>query len=661
MRPFVIFALTVAIFAIVMPSPGGPASVQTKIYAQTRTPSLQSDGSLNPPRSPRNANYTIDARLDVASRRITATEVILWRNVSNRLADELQFHLYWNAWKHTRSTWMRETALTSSVDRPDEDLSSIDVTSIKVGNADVTAGKRFIAPDDQNPDDQTVMTVPLAEPVPPGGDATIEVRWTARIPRPFHRTGAIGNYFFIAQWFPKLGVLQDDGWNTHQFHSTTEFFADYGVYDVQMTMPAGWIVGATGVERERRDNGDGTATHRYYQEDVHDFAWTTSPDYVVRTDRFEHPALPPVDIRLLMQPERLRQTERHIRAVKVALQRYGEWFGPYPYGHLTVIDPAFQSDAGGMEYPTLITAGASWLIPSTTTYWGPEDVTIHEAGHQWFYGVIGTNEFEDAWMDEGINTYAGSRALTTDYTTYHEERYFGDFVGWAFPDLPLRRETYWNRLNGYRNAAESDAPWVPSFQYDPRTGRAITYNKTALWLNTMERWLGWDVMQRSLATYFERWQFKHPKPQDFFDILMEVSRREDVRTFLGQVHRTSNVFDYGVQELTSVREGDRYRTTVFVRRYGEAIFPVEVAVTFENGETATELWLGGERWKEYVYTRVSRAVSAHVDPNRVLLLDVNYTNNSKSLAPRGSQAATKWALKWMVWLEDALLSWAFLA
>jgi hypothetical protein len=120
------------------------------------------------------------------------------------------------------------------------------------------------------------------------------------------------------------------------------------------------------------------------------------------------------------------------------------------------------------------------------------------------------------------------------------------------------------------------------------------------------------------------------------------------------------VFDYGVHELTSVREGDQHRTTLLVRRYGEAVFPVEVADTFENCDTVTELWHGGERWKQYVYTRAARAVSAHVDPNHVLLLDVNYTNNSKSLAPRGRQAATKWALKWMVWLQEALLSWAFL-
>jgi hypothetical protein len=502
------------------------------------------------------------------------------------------------------------------------------------------------------------MAVRLPQAVDPGAQATIELQWTARVPRPFARTGVVGDFYFIAQWFPKLGVLEEDGWNTHQFHATTEFFSDYGVYDVRLTVPAGWVVGATGVERERRDNGDGMATHRYYQEDVHDFAWTASPDYVERRQRFEHPGLPPVDMRLLLQPEHAGQAARHFRATEVTLARYGGWFGGYPYGHITIVDPAFQSDAEGMEYPTLFTAGTKWLIPSVATYWGPEDVTIHEAGHQWFYGIVGTNEFEHAWLDEGLNTYMEARVLDQDYDTVLELRYFDEFIPWALKDLVLRRETYWNRLDGYRAAAESDDPSAPSYRFDPVTGRYITYNKAALWLNTLERWLGWDTMQRVLATYVERWQFRHPGPRDFFDVVTEVAGR-DIGWFFDQVYRSSNVFDYGVQSLRSVSEDGGYRTDLVVRRYGEAYFPVDVRVTFENGESVTEQWNGRDRWRQFTYERPSKAVSAQVDPERVLLLDVNYTNNSRALAPLGRRAATKWALKWMVWLEDALLTWAF--
>jgi hypothetical protein len=616
-----------------------------------------------PPLSPRNANYTIAAKLDAAARTITGSEVIAWRNVTARAAIDLQLHLYWNAWKHDRTTFMRERALGrtgSPESTAAEDRSRIDITSLRLTaptRADLTGSLHVIAPDDGSPDDETVVAVPLAEPIPPGATATIDLSWTAHVPRPVARTGAIGNYFFIAQWFPKLGVFQDEGWNCHQFHAATEFFSDYGVYDVSLTVPQGWIVGATGVERARHDNDDRTTTHRYYQEDVHDFAWTASPDYIERHARFEHPTLPPVDMRLLLQPEHSHQAERHFDATRTTLRYYGEWFGAYPYGHITIVDPAYQSGAGGMEYPTLFTAGTRWLAPSRVTT--PEGVTVHEAGHQFWYGIVGNNEFEDAWMDEGFNTFATARAIAQVYDpNYPALRYFGGFIPWVVKDLVVRRETDGNRLSGYRHDAKSDAQSTPTYQYFPATAGSITYNKTALWLNTMERWLGWPVLQRTMSTHFARWKFKHPRPRDFFDVTTEVVGR-DLSWFFDQVYRSSNVFDYGIQEFTSTRDRDHYRTSVVVRRFGEALFPVDVLVTFKNGEQVTEHWDGRDRWKLFTYERPSQALTAQVDPNRILLLDVNITNNSRTLEPRGATAATKWSMKWMIWLQDCLLSWAF--
>jgi len=619
-------------------------------------------GALTPPLSPRNANYTITAHLDPATRTITGSEVIVWRNITATPATDLQFHLYWNAWKNTRSTFMREAALSGgaaeAASRSADEWARIDVTTVTIGGADRTSSKRFIAPDDENANDETVMSVPLTQPVSPGGSTRIEVAWTAHVPRTFARTGAIGNFFFIAQWFPKLGVLQDDGWNCHQFHAGTEFFSDFGVYDVALTVPTGWPLGATGVQRERRDNADGTTTHRYYQEDVHDFAWTTSPDYLERTARFEHPSLPAVEMRLLLQPEHASQAGRHFDATRTTLKYYGEWFGAYPYGHITIVDPAYHSDAGGMEYPTLFTAGTRWLAPPRVAT--PEGVAVHEAGHQFWYGMVATNEFENAWMDEGFNTFSTARAIAQVYDpNYLALRYFGGFVPHLFKDIALSRETEGNRRAGYRRDAKSDVPSTPSYKYFPATGGSITYNKTALWLNTMERWLGWPTLQRIMSTYFEKWKFAHPKPDDFFEVATTVAGR-DLDPFFDEVYRSSNVFDYGVQALRSTREGDQYHTTVVIRRYGEALFPVELLVTFTNGEHVSEHWPGTERWKIYTYDRLSPALSAQVDPNRVLLLDVDFTNNSMTLEPKGGPAATKWSLKWTVWLQDALLSWAAL-
>lgn len=637
----------------------------------------------SPPRSPRNASYVITARLDPASRTLRGEELLTWRNISTAPAPALQFHLYYNAWRNTRSTWMKEMLLAGDrwiAGRPEADWGWIDITSLRIirgGAPDVATGRvRFIAPDDGNSEDRTVAEVPLATPVRPGETINVQITWSARVPRTFARTGAVGNFYFLAQWFPKIGVLEDSGWNCHQFHAGTEFFADFGTYDVRLTVPAGWVVGATGLERSRRDEGDGTTTHHYYAEDVHDFAWTTSPDYLERVERFEHPTLPPVRMRLLLQPEHARQAARHFAATRATLRYYGEWFGPYPYGYITIVDPAWGSGADGMEYPTLFTAGTRWLAPARVPQ--PEEVTIHEAGHQFWYGAVATNEFEHAWMDEGIDTFATARVLSHIMEPRYEKRYFGGFIPWTFPDVRETRED-WVGLARYRRAAESDSPSTPAWRFSPARGGAISYSKTALWLHTLERMLGWDVLQRILATYYSRWAFKHPRPDDFFAIVNEVSG-QDLTWFFDEVYRSSRAFDYGVEDLRSAPVDDRghygegaarvfrdgesarartYRTTVVVRRHAQGVFPVDVRVGFEDGQERRWRWDGRDAWKAFEVEHASPARLAQVDPDRVLLLDANVTNNSATLAPAAPYAARKWSLAWMIWLQGHLLTYGF--
>jgi len=622
-------------------------------------------------RSPRNANYDIDVRLDHAARTLTGRETIRWRNISANPTRELQFHLYWNAWRNADSTWLRERRLAGVTTAPRSDgWGSTDVSAIRVRQgsstspADLTSQMHFIAPDDGNREDRTVMAVPLPYDVQPNETIQIDVEWKAKIPRPVARTGYIDDYYFIAQWFPKLGVLEDRGWNTHQFHAATEFYSDYGVYDLRLTVPRGFVVGSSGQQTLRTDNQDGTTTHRYHGEDIHDAAWTASPNYREVKRRFTHSTLPPVDMRLLILPEHAGQEDRFFDSTVAALNYYGGWFGAYPYGHITIIDPAFQSQADGMEYPTLFTGRARWIAPKDVTV--PESTTAHEAGHQFWYGIVGSNEFEHGWMDEGINTFSNARAMEQAYTpNFTERRYFGGFIPWVFRDLPVVRETDGNRLPGYRTAAEADAPATPTYRYWPSTATLITYNKTALWLNTLERHLGWPALREGMSAYFELYKFRHPYPEDFFAMINESSGK-DMTWFFDQVYRSSNEFDYGVQEFTSTAVPGRlkpaptvYRTIVVPRRFGEAIFPVDVETTFKNGEKITEHWDGVDRRTIYTYERPSQAASVRVDPNRVLLLDINYTNNTRTLQPRANEASLKWGLKWLVWLQDVMLTYAF--
>jgi hypothetical protein len=262
--------------------------------------------------------------------------------------------------------------------------------------------------------------------------------------------------------------------------------------------------------------------------------------------------------------------------------------------------------------------------------------------------------------------------------TYELKRYFGGFIPWVFRDFPRTRERDGDRLAGYRIGGKGDAQSTPGWQYWPGSAGSITYDKTALWLHTLERMLGWDVLQRILSTYFTRWQFKHPTPQDFFDVANEVSGR-DLTWFFDQVYRSSNVFDYGIDTLQSetvevVGSADKlppggtsrlelkdvpYRTQVVVRRYGEGIFPVDVRLVLENKEEVRWHWDGRDRWKMFEIEKPVRAAFAEVDPEHVLLLDIHSTNNSITLAPQSGRAARKWSLAWLIWLQDHLMTYGF--
>jgi len=618
------------------------------------------------PRSPRNASYTLTATLDPATRTVTGAGRLTWRNISGIPATELRFHLYWNAFRDAKSTWMRELALVrkSATLRPPEDFGSIDLTKFAIANgADLLARATFIAPDDGNTDDRTVLSVPLDRPVAPGETIVLDLGWTSRVPRTFSRTGVLGNYFFFGQWFPKIAVLEPGGWNSHQFHATTEFFADFGTYDVSLTVPAGWVVGATGREDKQTNNGNGTTTHRYVEDDDHDFAWTTSPDFVERRERFDDAGLPPVEMRLLLQPDHLDQAARHFTATRLALKSYGTWFGPYPYGHLTIVDPVtiFNSavqggSTGGMEYPTLITAGTRWRSPWT---WSElEEVTIHEAGHQFWYGIVATNEFEHAWMDEGINTYSTAKTMAEAFPDRFRAvgRYFGGLLPWPYKDVHWSREIDGSYLNYYREAAGMETQSTPSWQYWPGVAGSTTYDKTALWMATLERQLGWPTVQKILTTYFQRGAFRHPAPQEFFAIANEVSG-QDLTWFFDQANRSAATFDYAVADVT----GRGSNTSVVVRRLGDGIFPVLVRVTFDDGSKFDEHWDGRDRWRVFRLGKPTDVKSVEIDPDRVLLLDLNYTNNSWSAQPRAAAAARKWSLRWLTWLEDLLLTYASFA
>lgn len=630
------------------------------------------------PLSPRIANYDITVRLDTKNRLLHGSEILKWFNKTGDTISELQFHLYLNAFRNSQSTFMKESGGVSRGNEIDQDgwgFSEVNKISLASGE-DLTSQMEFIHPDDDNAEDKTVFRLPLPTPLRPKDSVIVNIDFTAKLPQPpLARTGAKEEYFFVGQWFPKTGVYIDGKWNCHQFHANSEFFADYGVYNVRMTVPEKNVVGATGLLVEKKTNGDGTATHFYHAEDVHDFAWTTSPEYVEFTG-----AVQDVKIRVLMQPDHAYQGVRHVEAAKTAVEYFQNWYGDYPYPNLTVVDPRRgASGSGGMEYPTLITAGTFYGMPAGLRF--VENVIIHEFGHNFWYHLLASNEFEESWLDEGINTYTEMQIMNDKYGPRGDML---DFLGIKINTGQLHRLRYLFNAN-------YDPTVRPAWgYYSGGSYGSNSYSKPGMLLTTLHNYLGQETMLKVMRTYVERWRFKHPQTRDFINVANEVSG-QDLNWFFDQALFSNAVLDYSVDRVFTralrkaegfdfdfsttppdstltngksekARTGDSvaakgkpklYDSGINIRRLGAFKFPVEIVATFENGEKVRETWDGQELWKKLRYTKPTQLVSATIDPEQKIALDVNFTNNSKAVDP-SSLGLNKLSARWLFWMQFLL-------
>ncbi len=549
----------------------------------------------------------------------------------------------------------------------------IDISSMKSAEGqDLTSTLEFIHPDDDNAQDQTVIRVSLAKPIAPHGTITLLIDFTAQLPRVLARTGYYQNFFMIAQWFPKIGVYEVAGqrfatkgsWNCHQFHSTTEFYADFGVYDVSITVPARFTVGATGTLEGEKANEDTTKTLTFHAEDVHDFAWTASPLFIPVNDRWQG-----VEITALMQPQRRSQAARYLSSAKTALDYFDVHVGKYPYRTLTIVDPAYGAfSAGGMEYPTLITADALWGVGEWLR--GAEVTTVHEFGHQYWYGMVANNEFEEAWLDEGVNAYFESRIMDE---TYGPKTAVLNLLGFRMGDFEMIRNMYTAMANP-KLAPTATFAWKFPGGYG-----SLTYDKTAVFLTTLERMIGRAAMDSVFRTYFQRWQFKHPCGRDFIAVFNEIVPRihgnrfgANLNWFFDQVLYGTDVCDYELTSIHNVKLDGRWegataeslRTTLYeskimVSRLGEIQLPVTVLVRFENGNEVREEWDGKARTAEFTYRRDVPVTLAQVDPDHLLAMDINYNNNSKTAEPLKTPI-WKYTMKLLFWIQNVFQSFAFL-
>ncbi len=500
----------------------------------------------------------------------------------------------------------------------------------------------------------TMLRVDLVRPLAPGDSARLDLAW--RFPIPVNgaaRMGRDGALYEIAQWYPRLAVYDDvNGWNTLPYIGAGEFYLEYGDFRVSITVPAGYIVAATGeltnplavlTARQRTrlaaaragdtvvailpadEAGDpgrtrprapaGVLTWRFAARNVRDFAFAAAPDFRWDAVRAEVGRGRATLVQTFYRPGAATWTEA-ARMAQHAIRSFSERWFPYPYPHATAVEGPIQ----GMEYPMIV------FVPPDPSRTGLGWVLMHELGHQWFPMVVGNDERRYPWMDEGFNSfvdlYTVSEYFRSTAPGYADSVLNGPLTSYAAAAVP-----------GEERALIVAPVEVPNVYWN-------AYQKPALMLRLLrEEVLGSDAFDAAFREFIRRWANRHPQPADFFRTMENVSGRDLDWFWRGWVFTTARL-DQAVDSVTMVASGpgasgNRYRIVLANRR--EMVMPAELALTWDDGSTETrrlpvEIWNLGHRFATTLEAGTRRLVAAELDPRRAYP-DVDRANNRWS-APR---------------------------
>jgi len=472
------------------------------------------------------------------------------------------------------------------------------------------------------------------------------------MPAVVERTGYRGTFHMVGQWFPKVARLEPDGtWAHFPFHHLAEFYADFGTYDVTLDVPAGYIIGATGPTVDARTEG-GRRIERHVQGDIHDFAWTAWDRWRASRERIDG-----VDVTVLAPPGFGDIAERDMAALRFALPYESAMYGRYPYPVLTVVHPQEDAgEAGGMEYPTLITSAGPWATPAGVFL--PEIVTVHELGHQWFYGLVATNEAAWPVLDEGLNQFAEVDAMAR----WRGEGSAADVLGLRVSDAAIQAVS--------SNGAVHDEPVAQpaaAFSSGANYGRLV-YSRTAAVLETLARVYGDDAVTGALGLYARRFRFEHPGPDQLIGVFAEVLGDRVAATLRAALFdrgwvdyvvesatsrrgtAAAGVFDEsGKRETRPSRDETGWEGSVLVARRGTLELPVDIELSFEDGSARRERWDGEGSSTRIAWHGASALRGAVVDPDDRVMIDMNLENNHAGVEGRGGGApltlerATYWA------------------
>ena len=617
--------------------------VNTCVFTQCNT-------SYNQSQSLKIANYDIEVHLDHKSKNASCIQKLNWKNTSPDTLRELRFYMYMNAFKDLKSTYLKNTRKMFGQDlnnRTEKEWGHIEVTQAVDRNGnDLVQNQEYIQPNDGNVLDETVLSIPLEMPLLPGEVIELDMNFDVKLPRTIVRSGyGPRDFFLFVHWFPQVCVYEPKvdgnwGWNSHQFMPGTEFFSDFGDYNVEIYASDHLVIGGSGCKTfSGKVLGTiGEQLVRFQAYDLIDFGWVAYPEYETYTSTYGD-----TDIEILMVPEHCAFADRYLKAIEQSLEYLEKHVGKYPYPKITVVDPPTHTlNSGFMEYPMMITGATAYGIPRSIR--SVESLVIHEFTHMYFMASLASNEKEEAWLDEGFVTYFEDRIL---------DHYYGNQSS-LFDVLGARSGNAQQSRNEYVSMENPNLGKIarPGWEFDGGF-KSLIYAKTATAFKTMERIIGSGIMDEIIKTYFERHKFTHPKEADLRKIIKEVLEKNasnfESDKYLDQVLHATSSINFKMVDINNSTK------TIEAIREGNFEIGTEVLIMFKDGSSKTVYWKGSEKYFKHTFSSSKEVISAHIDPEQKIYLDLNLNNNSITLDPN-KKPLYKYAAKLGHWLQ-AVSQW----
>lgn len=538
-------------------------------------------------------NYTIQATLDDKVHQLSGSVQMEYINRSPDALSELWMHVWGNAYKNQKTAFAHQQLINGKTKfhfAKAEEMGGYTQLDFSINGE--KANWQY---DEKNPD---IVHITLAKPLQSGEKVTILAPFTLKIPASFSRLGHVGQSYQMTQWYPKPAVYDTKGWHPIPYLDQGEFYSEFGRFDVTLTLPANYVVGATGTlqteserafldkkvketldliekgpleKREEPGSSMENKTIRYTAENVHDFAWFADKNFHVVKTIATLPSGKSVDCWGMFANEDRDEWVKGAEYVARAVLFYSANVGDYPYPHATAVQSALSA-GGGMEYPMITVIGKAGNAKTL------DNVITHEVGHNWFYGILASNERVHGWMDEGMNTFYENRYMKT----YYEDRKT-EVKGFS-----LDFDVLSDKISDWFGRAHLDqAPDTHSEDFISLNYGLDMYQKTGRSMKALEEYVGVDTYDRIMKAYFDKWKFRHPYPEDFRKHWEEALPEKNLSWFFDGLIASNQKVNYSFRPISPRNKVGEDLKLKVVHSGLETPLPI---AGMKDGKEVTTIW-----------------------------------------------------------------------